>query len=100
MPDEHDRVAAGPALLAKRFGFNLSDDSRPISIENGTWIASKPATPASLEIMRTTRIGISNAKELTWRWYLKNSRSISKRVKGDPTPHHSLAWKPAPLNKS
>ena len=30
------------------------------------------------DIIQTTRIGISKAKNIKWRWYLKNSRSVSK----------------------
>ena len=38
------------------------------------------------DLIQTTRIGISKAKNIKWRWYLKNSRSVSKRLKGDRTP--------------
>ena len=38
------------------------------------------------DLVQTTRIGISKAKNIKWRWYLKNSRSVSKREKGDITP--------------
>ena len=38
------------------------------------------------DLIQTTRIGISKAKNIKWRWYLKNSKSVSKRVKGDRTP--------------
>jgi len=38
------------------------------------------------DLIQTTRIGISKAKKIKWRWYLKNSRSVSKRLKGDRTP--------------
>ena len=38
------------------------------------------------KIIQTTRIGISKAKDLPWRWYLQNSRSVSKRAKNDRVP--------------
>ena len=38
------------------------------------------------DLIQTTRIGISKSKNIKWRWYLKNSRSVSKRLKGDRTP--------------
>ena len=39
------------------------------------------------DLIQTTRIGISKAKNIKWRWYLKWSRSISKREKGDKNPN-------------
>ena len=38
------------------------------------------------DIVNTKRIGITKSKELNWRWYLKHSRSVSKRKKGDKKP--------------
>ena len=86
MPNEPERVAAGPGLLAKKFELNRSHDSLRISLENGLWLASQPSSQSMQKIVQTTRIGISQAKELPWRWYLKDSRSISKRAKGDRCP--------------
>ena len=86
MPNEPERVAAGPGLLAKKFELNRSHDSLHISLENGLWLASRPSSQSMQKIVQTTRIGISQAKELPWRWYLKDSRSISKRAKGDRCP--------------
>ena len=40
------------------------------------------------------RIGISKATDLPWRWYMKESRSVSKRRKGDKKPTFSEAWIP------
>ena len=49
------------------------------------------------DLIQTTRIGLSKAKNIKWRWYLKNSRSISKREKGDRNPilnnSSNLSWK-------
>ena len=86
LPNEHERVAAGPGLLAQRFGLNRTHDSLRISLENGLWLAERPSSESMKKIVQTTRIGISQAKELPWRWYLKSSKSISKRVKGDRPP--------------
>ena len=47
------------------------------------------------KIIQTTRIGISQAKDIPWRWYLESSRSISKRVKGDKTPLTNRCWNPS-----
>ena len=50
------------------------------------WIAPRDSTLEEKDLIQTTRIGISKAKNIKWRWYLKNSRSVSKRLKGDRTP--------------
>ena len=94
IPGEHERVAAGPALLAKRFGLNQTHDNLPISLENGLWLASRPLNESMQKIIQTTRIGISQAKDLPWRWYLQGSRSVSKRMKGDHCPPTMNTWNP------
>ena len=38
------------------------------------------------ELVQSKRVGINKAINLKWRWYLRQSRSISKRVKGDKNP--------------
>nr|WP_269623569.1 DNA-3-methyladenine glycosylase [Prochlorococcus marinus] len=96
IPNENERIASGPGLLANRFGLNRSNDNCPISIENGIWLSQNPSATNMHEIIQTTRIGISKGKDLPWRWYLKTSRSVSKRSKGDRTPPRHLAWTPTP----
>ncbi len=98
--DEDERIASGPGLLAKRFGLNRNHDNLPISIENGFWIAKGANSKQMLDIVQTTRIGISQAKELPWRWYLKKSRSISKRAQGDKTPSKNECWHPSSFEES
>ena len=92
MPNEHERIASGPGLLANRFGLNRNHDNLLISLENGIWISKISLKKDMQNIIQTTRIGISKAKDLPWRWYLKNSRSISKRAKGDRCPKISEPW--------
>jgi DNA-3-methyladenine glycosylase len=90
-------VAAGPALLARRFGIDRSDDTQPVHPAQGLWIAPRPAALAHLkpaaELLQTTRIGISQGQDLPWRWYLRASRSVSRRAKGDPTPRIEQAFR-------
>ncbi len=94
MPNENERIASGPGLLANRFGLNKKQNNLQICIENGFWLANKKSTFKKQNIRQTTRIGISEGKDIPWRWYLENSRSISKREKGDPNPIFSKAWRP------
>ena len=94
LPEEPERIAAGPALLARRFGLDRSDDRSAVTGENDVWLAPRPAAFGTPTIVSTTRIGISQGQDLSWRWYLKCSRSISRRAKGDRTPSLAQAWQP------
>jgi DNA-3-methyladenine glycosylase len=89
MPGEAERVAAGPALLARRFGIDRSCDAQPAQQASGLWIAPRHRQLAGLsgaDLMQTSRIGISQGQELPWRWYLRASRSVSRRARGDSNP--------------
>jgi len=92
---ENERIASGPGLLAKRFGLNTNHNNLVLSTENDFWITKSESHNKIGEIVQTTRIGISQAKDIPWRWYLKSCRSVSKRVKGDKTPPISKCWKPS-----
>ena len=94
---ENERIASGPGLLAKRFGFNRNFDNLPLSPANDFWLAKGENIKKIGNIVQTTRIGISQAKEIPWRWYLENSRSVSKRAKGDHIPPKNKCWSPSSL---
>ena len=89
LPGEPERTAAGPALLARRFGIDRSHDGLPVHADQGLWLAPRPRhwTPLrGADLVQTTRIGISQGQELPWRWYLRCSRSVSRRARGDRPP--------------
>jgi len=92
---EDERIASGPGLLAKRFGFNRNHNNLLLSPENDYWVTKGENFKEMDKIVQTTRIGISQAKDIPWRWYLESSRSISKRAKGDKTPSTNKCWKPS-----
>ena len=95
LPGEPERTAAGPALLARRFAIDRCHDARQCRPGEGLWLAPRPAALAALPaeaVVQTTRIGISQGQELPWRWYLRASRSVSKRGQGDPMPRAAEAW--------
>ena len=92
---ENERIASGPGLLAKRFGLNKNFDKLPLSPANDFWLTEEVNSTKMGNIVQTTRIGISQAKDIPWRWYLKNSRSVSKRVKGDRIPPKNKCWLPS-----
>jgi DNA-3-methyladenine glycosylase len=89
IPGEPERVGAGPALLARRFGIDRSRDAQLVHPDRGLWIARRPFELAGLDaadLMQASRIGISQGKDLPWRWYWRASRSVSRRAKGDRLP--------------
>jgi len=83
---EEERVASGPGLLTKKFQIDTKLNSLKSYNNNLLKIFSTNLNINSEELVQTTRIGISKAVDLKWRWYLKRSRSVSKRVKGDKNP--------------
>ena len=97
LPGEQERIAAGPALLAKRFGLNKTHNALAVDSGAGLWLAPRPealseafAMSGSSALIQTTRIGISQGQELPWRWYWQASRSVSRRLRGDRSPSKAL----------
>ena len=83
---EEERVASGPGLLTKRFQIDTKLNSLKSYKNNHLKIFNRQFDINNKELVQTTRIGISKAVNLKWRWYLKRSRSVSKREKGDKMP--------------
>jgi len=95
MPGEPERVAAGPALLARRFALDRRHDAQPAEPNHGVWLAPRPPQLAVLgvaDLVQTSRIGITQGQEWPWRWYLRRSRSVSRRARGDRTPPAAEVW--------
>ncbi|MBW4531194.1 MAG: DNA-3-methyladenine glycosylase [Aphanothece saxicola GSE-SYN-MK-01-06B] len=96
LPGVPERAAAGPGLLARRFGLDRGHDGTVASPASGLWLAARPPEVAALleepgpagvpPLLQTQRIGVSQGQELPWRWYLRASRSVSRRARGDRTP--------------
>ncbi|WP_071778073.1 DNA-3-methyladenine glycosylase [Prochlorococcus marinus] len=83
---KNERLASGPGLVTKTFDVDKSFNSLEVLNNNSLWISQRDSSIEEKDLIQTTRIGISKAKNIKWRWYLKNSRSVSKRLKGDRTP--------------
>ena len=84
--NDDERKASGPGLVTKAFEIDLKYNSLAVLNNNSLWIIKGEQPFEKKDLIQTTRIGISKAKNIKWRWYLKSSRSISKRQKGDPKP--------------
>ena len=84
--EESERVASGPGLLTRKFKINEKFNSVKNYDNNCLNILENKININKNELVQTSRIGISKAKDLQWRWYLQNCRSVSKRAKGDKLP--------------
>ena len=84
--EKNERLASGPGLVTKAFDVDIKFNSLKVLDNNSLWITLGEKMFKKKELIQTTRIGLSKAKDIKWRWYLKNSRSISKRAKGDRKP--------------
>lgn len=101
LPGEPERIAAGPGLLARRFGLDRRHDRLAADPASGLWLASRSDTLTPLlegsdapALIQTSRIGIRQGQDLPWRWYLRASRSVSRRAPGDRPPRLHEAWTP------
>ena len=78
------RIAAGPGKLCRALAIDRSHNGKPFIPTNNLWIEPRlEALKADLmtgrqTLTQTTRIGISKAKDLPWRWYLTGNEAVSK----------------------
>ena len=84
--NKNERLASGPGLVTKTFRIDISFNSLEVINNKSLWVSQRDLNLEAKDLIQTTRIGISKAKNIKWRWYLKSSRSVSKRLKGDRTP--------------
>lgn len=79
------RLAAGPGKLCRILGIDRSCSGHLLAVEHDLWLEHRPGSlsqhlqQGKRPIVQTTRIGISQGQELPWRWYLKDSPSVSVR---------------------
>jgi DNA-3-methyladenine glycosylase len=78
LPQEPSRVAAGPGLLARRFGIDLSHNAQPVAEGTGLWLSEASEPPGLL--IESARVGIKQGLDLPWRWLLAGHPSLSKPV--------------------
>ena len=83
IPNKDPRLASGPGKLCKYLNITkmhnkldcCSEDS-PLIVTNNKFFKRQ-----KISIVQTSRIGISQAVDYPWRWYIKDNPSVSKLVK-------------------
>ena len=74
------RWGAGPGKLCQLFEIDRRLTDQPLIPATGLWLEAAPEDRSDSEkVTRTTRIGLSRGADLPWRWYLNESRAVSKR---------------------
>ena len=79
-PKAQVRVAAGPGKLCRCLEIDRSLSQIPLMEGQPLWLEHpqpKKSAPA-LELIQTTRIGLTQGIDIPWRWYLKHSTAVSK----------------------
>ncbi|NET47549.1 MAG: DNA-3-methyladenine glycosylase [Merismopedia sp. SIO2A8] len=79
------RAAAGPGKLCQvlQIDRNLSD--RPLIPTEALWLEHRSLdlqaqiTEQSIELVQTTRIGLSQGQDIPWRWYWRGHPAVSKK---------------------
>ncbi|MBM2841392.1 MAG: DNA-3-methyladenine glycosylase [Bacteroidetes bacterium] len=70
------RLCSGPARLGQAFGLGRKENGVDLC-GNTIWIAEDVQTTRKPKIARTTRVGITVAKQHQWRLYLKDNLFVS-----------------------
>lgn len=81
-----ERLGAGPGKFCIAYDMDESLKGTLVHPDSGLWV--EPRTPEverqlaqnQSAITQTTRIGLSRGTDISWRWYLEDSPSVSKRV--------------------
>lgn len=82
--DKPARVAAGPGKLCQALQIDLSLYGTKLEPGQLMWLEAR--TPewqtrldtGEIELVQTTRIGLTQGRELPWRWYVKGCPAVSK----------------------
>ena len=87
-PHKHIHSLANFSIEDYKSVFELANRFNSLKVleNNKLWITNRNLNFDTKDFIQTTRIGITKAKNIRWRWYLQRSRSVSKRERGDKTP--------------
>jgi DNA-3-methyladenine glycosylase len=79
-----EKAAAGPGKLCRLMQIDLDLYGVKLEKGNAMWLESRSLDWQSqldrgkIELVQTTRIGLTQGVELPWRWYLKDCQAVSK----------------------
>ncbi len=82
--EKPDRVAAGPGKLCQALQIDLSLYGTKLEAGQALWLESRTSQwqaeldTGAIELVQTTRIGLTKGIELPWRWYVKGCKAVSK----------------------
>lgn len=77
--EKPERVAAGPGKLCLAMQIDLELYGTKLECGQAMWLEHRAnQLDAEIELVQTTRIGLTQGVELPWRWYLKGCKAVSK----------------------
>jgi DNA-3-methyladenine glycosylase len=76
--DELLKLTTGPGKLCKALAIDMSFDGADLTLPNSALKICTPDTNITHEIISSSRIGISKAKEHQLRFYIKHNKFISR----------------------
>ncbi len=77
--EKPERVAAGPGKLCLAMQIDLELYGTKLEFGQAMWLEHRSnRLDLEIELVQTTRIGLTQGVELPWRWYLKGCKAVSK----------------------
>ena len=82
--EKPERVAAGPGKLCQAMQIDLALYGTKLEEGQAMWLESRSADwqlgldTGKIELVQTTRIGLTQGLDLPWRWYIKGCKAVSK----------------------
>jgi DNA-3-methyladenine glycosylase len=81
---KRSRLASGPGKLCKILEIDRTLNGLPLDAGEPLWLEHRSAEfqeaieSGTINLVQTTRIGISQGMDLPWRWYIGNYPAVSK----------------------
>jgi DNA-3-methyladenine glycosylase len=76
--DRLEQLCSGPGKLTEALGVELGENDTPLTGSGPVTIARHPVAWRDVEVIAATRIGITKAVELPWRFCLRDSCHVSR----------------------